>query len=69
MSAEDKEEFGEDKPEKRSTATSMVVSGAKASEESAFPKEAVRAYHDKPQPTHEKTAHVGKPRIIHQPKK
>jgi hypothetical protein len=30
------------------------VSGAKASEESAYPQEAVRAFHDKPIPTHDK---------------
>ncbi len=69
MSAEDKEEFGEDKPEKRAAASSTVVSGAKASEESAYPKEAVKVYHDKPQPKHEAAAHSAKPKIIHQPKK
>ncbi len=69
MSAEEKEEFGEDRPEKKSATASMVVSGAKASEESAFPKEAVKSYHDKPAPTHDKAAHASKPKIIHQPKK
>lgn len=66
-SDEDKEEFGEDKPVK--PASSILVSGAKASEEAAFPKEAVKAYHDKPIPTHDKAASHSKPKIIQQPKK
>jgi len=68
QSEEEKEEFGEDKPAK--PASSVMISGAKASEEAAFPKEAVRAYHDKPIPTHDKaiSAH-SKPKIIQQPKK
>ena len=68
MTAEDKAEFGEDKPEKKSGSGSVVVSGAKASEEAAFPKEAVKSFHDKPQPTHDKGA-MNKPKIIQQPKK
>jgi len=67
MSAEDVEEFGEDKPVKKSS-SSVMVSGAKASEEEAFPKEAVKVMHDKPLPTHDKGA-SHKPKIIHQPKK
>jgi len=63
---EEVEEFGEDKEVKRST--NAVVSGAKTGEITAFPKEAVQAYHDKPQPTHEKGA-VNKPMIIQQPRK
>jgi hypothetical protein len=31
-----------------------MVSGAKASEESAFPAEAVKSFHEKPLPTHDK---------------
>ena len=46
----------------------VLVSGAKASEESAYPQEAVRAFHDKPVPTHDKGA-SSKPKVIHQPKK
>ena len=49
---------------------SVVISGAKSSEEAAFPKEAVKAYHDKPMPTHDKaSAAHSKPKIIQQPKK
>jgi len=67
-SSEDKEEFGVDKPVK--APSSVVVSGAKASEDTAFPKEAVKAYHEKPVPTHDKaaTAHQ-KPKVIQQPSK
>jgi len=32
----------------------VIVSGAKASEESAFPAEAVKSFHEKPFPTHDK---------------
>lgn len=65
---EEKEEFGEDKPSK--PASSVVISGAKLSDESAFPKEAVKAYHDKPMPTHDKASSAhSKPKIIQQPKK
>ena len=47
-----------------------MISGAKATEDSAFPKEAVKAYHEKPVPTHDKnmTAHQ-KPKVIQQPSK
>jgi hypothetical protein len=64
---EEEEEFGEDKPAKQ--ASSVVISGAKSSEEAAFPKEAVKAYHDKPMPTHDKASSAhSKPKIIQQPK-
>jgi len=67
-SADDKEEFGVDKPVK--APSSVVVSGAKASEDTAFPKEAVKAYHDKPVPTHDKAASAHqKPKVIQQPSK
>jgi len=63
------DEFGVDKPVK--APSSVVVSGAKASEDTAYPKEAVQAYHDKPQPTHDKAAHGAhqKPKVLHQPQK
>merc|ERR1711920_101422 len=66
MTDEDKEEFGEDRPTK--TASSMIVSGAKATEESAFPTGAVKSFHEKPIPTHDKGA-TQKPKIIQQPRK
>merc|ERR1712012_1486498 len=53
MSDEDKEEFGEDRPAK-STAP-MEVSG-------------VKAFHEKPLPTHDKGASQ-KPKVIQQPRK
>merc|ERR1712210_316652 len=68
MTPEEVEEFGEDKPVKKSSASSVLVSGAKASEEEAYPKETVKVMHDKPMPTHDKGA-SHKPKIIHQPKK
>jgi Death-associated protein len=46
----------------------VIVSGAKLSEESAYPTEAVKIFHEKPLPTHDKGAPT-KPKIIHQPKK
>merc|ERR1711953_1049065 len=63
--AEDIEEFGEDKKEKQSTA---IISGAKTGESEAFPKAAVQAFHEKPMPTHEKNLSQ-KPNIIQQPRK
>ena len=81
--AQDVEEFGEDKKEKETT---TVVSGAKtgglviqcllilywyfslSGEGEAFPKAAVKAFHDKPQPTHEKPVNQ-KPNVIQQPRK
>ena len=65
-SEEEKEEFGEDAPVK--APSTVLVSGAKASEESAYPEEAVKAYHVKPVPTHTKGAST-KPKVIHQPTK
>jgi len=68
QSDEEKQEFGEDKPFKG--ASSVVISGAKLSEHDAFPKEAVKAYHEKPMPTHDKASSINsKPKIIQQPKK
>lgn len=45
-----------------------LVSGAVTGEEEAFPKEAVKSFHEKPQPTHE-NKHAQKPKIIQQPRK
>lgn len=47
---------------------SVVVSGAKASEESSFPTDAVKSFHEKPIPTHDKGA-SNKPKVIQQPRK
>ena len=44
-----------------------LVSGAVTGEEEAFPKEAVKSFHEKPQPTHE-NKHAQKPKIIQQPR-
>jgi len=65
-SEEDKEEFGEDRPVK--AASSVIVSGAKASDEASFPADAVKSFHDKPMPTHDKGA-SNKPKVIQQPRK
>ena len=66
MSEEEREEFGEDKPVK--AASSVLVSGAKATEEASFPTDAVKAFHEKPMPTHDKGAPT-KPKVIQQPRK
>jgi len=47
----------------------VVVSGAKTGEEDAFPTEAVRAYHEKPRPTHEKNTMNQQQHWIQQPRK
>ncbi|XP_040577239.1 death-associated protein 1 [Lepeophtheirus salmonis] len=46
----------------------MMVSGMKTNEADAFPKEAIKAFHDKPTPTHDRGA-SSKPTVIQQPKK
>ena len=57
--AQDVKEFGEHK----------TVSVAKTGESDAFPKAAaVKAFHEKPQPTHEKPVNQ-KPSVIQQPRK
>merc|ERR1712088_877616 len=66
VSEEDKEEFGEDKPVK--AASSSIVSGAKVTDDVSFPTEAVKSFHDKPMPTHDKGA-SNKPKVIQQPRK
>jgi hypothetical protein len=62
---EEIDEFGEDKKEKLGD---VVVSGAKTGESDAFPREAVKSFHEKPVPTHQMGA-SNKPKIIQQPKK
>merc|ERR1712059_56939 len=64
------EEGEEDQPEEveKEDKKRVVISGATTGEEEAFPKEAVKAFHEKPQPTLEKGA-IYKPKIIQQPRK
>lgn len=66
-SEEDLEEFGED--EKATKAPSELVSGAITAEADAFPKEAVKSFHEKPAPKHENRGPAAKPHIIQQPRK
>jgi len=66
MTDEEKAEFGEDGKEKKGE---VIVSGGKVSEESAFPKEAVKSYHEKPVPTHDHKSAQNKPTVIQQPRK
>ena len=42
--------------------------GAAVAEDAAYPKEAVKSFHEKPQPAHEKGSNQ-KPKIIQQPRK
>ncbi|XP_076459035.1 death-associated protein 1-like [Babylonia areolata] len=69
MTAEEEEEFGTSPPKTDKHHSSAVVSGAMTKGDKDFPAQAVKAYHDKPQPTHEK--HRGGcqvPQNIHQPR-
>jgi len=59
-------EYGEDGKEKKDG--DVIVSGAVTGEAQAFPKEAIKAFHEKPVPTHQKTTNP-MPKIIQQPKK
>ena len=45
-----------------------MVSGAKETEDAPFPADAVKSFHEKPMPTHDKGASQ-KPKIIQQPRK
>merc|ERR1711890_66467 len=65
-SEEEGEEFGEDEKPRKTTAA--VVSGANTEEAAAFPKEAVKAYHEKPVPKHDKDTGPARPTYIHQPR-
>lgn len=68
VSEEDKEEFGENAPVKAASGP-VVVSGAKTSDMDAFPVDAVKSFHEKPMPTHDKGA-SNKPKMpIQQPRK
>ena len=59
------EEFGEKRKEKETT----MLSGAKTGESEVFSKaDAVKVFHEKPQPTHEKPVNQ-KPSVIQQPRK
>eukprot|EP00095_Tigriopus_kingsejongensis_P009845 snap_masked-scaffold21_size687808-processed-gene-5.11 protein:Tk09845 transcript:snap_masked-scaffold21_size687808-processed-gene-5.11-mRNA-1 annotation:"death-associated protein 1" len=68
MTAEDKEEFGEDPKPSSGGASSMIVSGVVVKDSDAFPKEAVKSFHEKPMPTNQKQ-HAQQPTIIQQPRK
>uniref|UniRef100_A0A131XEV8 Putative death-associated protein 1 n=1 Tax=Hyalomma excavatum TaxID=257692 RepID=A0A131XEV8_9ACAR len=47
----------------------LVISGVLARGDADFPAEAVQAFHNKPQPSHEYRACSSKPTIIQQPRK
>jgi hypothetical protein len=64
MTKEEIEEFGTSPPK---TEKQVLVSGAVAKEEKAFPPEAVKHYHDKPLPSKE-VSHAPVKHNINQPK-
>lgn len=64
---EEIEEFGEDVKDKKEK--DVVVSGALTGLAKAFPEDAVKSFHEKPVPTHQKGANM-KPKVnIQQPTK
>lgn len=65
---EEIEEFGESPPKPDTHHTSVLVSGAVGKGDKDFPPEAIKAYHQKPLPTHDNRPSQ-KPNIIHQPGK
>jgi len=69
MTEEEKEEFGEEDKTKVTKQSTAVVSGATAEVADAFPKEAVKAYHEKPVPTNQKGAPTKPVMHIQQPRK
>jgi len=62
---EEQEEYGLPPPEDKHK-QQILVSGTVAKGDKDFPAAAVKAYHDKPQPTHEKP-HNTTHHVIHQP--
>nr|ABI52760.1 death-associated protein [Argas monolakensis] len=69
---EQKREDGEEEQEEVSTSPPkphLVISGVVARGDADFPAEAVQAYHNKPQPSHDYRPLTAKPGIIHQPRK
>merc|ERR1712080_240295 len=64
-----KTEEGEEEEVEEGEKKKVVVSGAKTGEEDAFPTEAVKAYHEKPRPTHEKNTMNQQQHWIQQPRK
>ncbi|KAK3082753.1 hypothetical protein FSP39_004363 [Pinctada imbricata] len=66
---EEQEEFGPEPPKPDTHHQNLVISGAVTKGDKDFKAEAIKAYHDKPLPTHDKKTHQ-KPRDhIHQPQK
>lgn len=68
MTHEEEEEFGSSPPKSDKHHSSAVVSGAVTKGDKDFPAQAVKAYHDKPQPTHEKHRAAPVQQNIHQPR-
>ncbi|KAL8587720.1 hypothetical protein ACOMHN_020938 [Nucella lapillus] len=69
MTAEEEEEFGTSPPKSDKHHSTAVVSGAQTKGDKDFPAQAVKVYHDKLQPTHEKQRGTGQvPQNIHQPR-
>lgn len=67
MTPEEEEEFGTSPPKADKHHSTAVVSGAQTKGDKDFPPQAVKIYHDKPQPAHEKPR--GTPQHnIHQPR-
>ncbi|XP_064466325.1 death-associated protein 1-like isoform X1 [Ornithodoros turicata] len=69
---EQKREDGDEEIEEAPTVIPkphLVISGVVARGDADFPTEAVQAYHNKPQASHEYRPAVNKPGIIHQPRK
>ncbi|RWS08994.1 death-associated protein-like protein [Dinothrombium tinctorium] len=67
---EDKEEEGEVVASVSPPKPQLVISGALAKGDADFPPEAIKAFHEKPMPSHEYRPNVNKVnQIIHQPRK
>ncbi|XP_072034155.1 death-associated protein 1-like [Amphiura filiformis] len=66
---DDEEEFEEAKSPPKDVST-LLISGAPSRGNKDFPPEAVKAYHEKPLPTHNKNVSVNKPmHNLNQPRK
>ncbi|XP_064646348.1 death-associated protein 1 homolog isoform X1 [Lineus longissimus] len=67
MTKEEVEEFGPpDQPKPDLHKQELVIGGAQVKGDKEFPAAAIKAYHEKPQPSHKKTP-APQHHVIHQP--
>ncbi|CAH1789467.1 unnamed protein product [Owenia fusiformis] len=69
VTAEEEEEYGSPPKAETTHDAKVLISGALTQEEKAYPPEAIKVYHEKPIPVHEKRPNVNQQKHIQQPRK